>query len=147
MNITKKVKIAAALALIISLLCSQTAAFASEIIQESKRGKIMKNGDEIGDYYHYIREDQAEATTTDDTRPVHNAKNTYMTLNVKSIYIYGGTHAYYVKKNTEEANAWVFQKVPTTERATSIDTTHIIIVDGTAYTPYYPNGYSIHSAI
>ena len=111
-------------------------------------GYIYRNGTIVGIWHNEMTTQSATAYTMDKTS-VHYDKTTYMTVNVQSIYPYGGSHAYYVNKtlsgkDTGNGNmsAIAAKSIPTTERGTSAYTKHVIMIEGTAYTPAYPNGIS-----
>ncbi len=114
-------------------------------------GSIYKGNTQVGIWYNYMEKQYAKAYTMDITS-VHYDKTTYMTVNVQSIYPYGGSHAYYVNKTLSAGNtmdvgkdgdkAIAEKKIPTTEYGTSAYTKHVIMIEGTAYTPVYSNGTS-----
>lgn len=114
----------------------------------STNGYIYKSGERVGIWYNYMDQQNASAYTM-GTTSVYYDKTAYMTVNVQSIYPNGGSHAYYVNASLSAANttstnnrAEARKTIPTTERGTSAYTKHVIIIEGTAYTPEYNSGTS-----
>lgn len=114
-------------------------------------GYIYRNGSKVGRWENEMSKQYACASTceTNTGTGTQYYKNTYMTVNVQSIYPYGGSHAYYVNAtlNVNETGnhgkyAYADKSIPTTEYGTSAYTKHVIIIEGTSYTPEYPNGIS-----
>ena len=112
-------------------------------------GNIYKDGNQIGQWENYMEKQYARASTGEPGNATTYYKNTYMTVNIQSIYPYGGSHAYYVnatldvnQSNKHNNTAFAEKAIPTTEYGTSAYTKHVIIVNGTAYTPAYNNGNS-----
>lgn len=112
-------------------------------------GDIKRNGITVGKWENSMSKQYANASTYEKDGGKKYYKNTYMTVNVQSIYPYGGSHAYYVNAtlNVNETGshgnrAYADKSIPTTEYGTSAYTKHVIMIEGTAYTPEYPNGTS-----
>ncbi len=134
---------------VLAVSAIMTVASVLNVYAGAGKGYIYKNGTRVAEWSNNMDEQNATAQTIDMTT-VHYDKTTYMTVNVKSIYPYGGTHAYYVNatlsaNDTKNGNlsATANKVIPTTERGTSAYTKHVIMIEGTAYTPAYENGYSM----
>lgn len=117
----------------------------------SGNGYIYRNGSAVGRWENEMGKQYASASTyeTGTGTGTQYYKNTYMTVNVQSIYPYGGSHAYYVNASLnvgETGNynkqAYVYKPIPTTEYGTSAYTKHVILIEGTSYTPEYTSGTS-----
>ena len=110
---------------------------------------IYKGNSEVGKWNNHIEKQYASASTGELRSETKYYKNTYMTVNVQSIYPYGGSHSYYVNATLDAGQsgnhyntAFAEKKIPSTEYGTSAYTKHVIMIDGTAYTPVYNNGNS-----
>ena len=135
---------------VLAVSAIMTVASVLNVYAGAGNGYIYKNGTKVAIWENSMETQYASATTYETNGTYKYYKNTYMTVNVNSIYPYGGSHAYYVNAtlNANQAGnnnkqAYAEKKIPTTERGTSAYTKHVIIIEGTSYTPAYENGYSM----